>query len=147
MSTLRIWTPLLTEVLRYSALNTVNAVKICNGIMFDFYLGLPHVLLYTAHQSLPFTQNTARLQRSRATKVIYDSCIMNLHGCGCHHTMALVTRYNQQRSQTTWSYHSSSTHKKVYYSQASKYACGYSFIVVCYNIHLRLTIGILILIS
>ena len=24
-----------------------NAVKICNGIMFDFYLGLPHIIFHT----------------------------------------------------------------------------------------------------
>ena len=38
-STYRVWASPLTEVLCYSG----NAVEICNGIMFDFYPGLPHI--------------------------------------------------------------------------------------------------------
>ena len=36
----------LIEVLRYSALNTV---EIHNGIMLDFYPGLPHIHTYCKH--------------------------------------------------------------------------------------------------
>ena len=37
--TQRVWAPPVTEVLRYSV---SNAVMLLNGIMFDFYPGLPH---------------------------------------------------------------------------------------------------------
>ena len=36
------------EALRYSAsIERSNMVKICNGIMFNFYLGLPHMYVYS----------------------------------------------------------------------------------------------------
>ena len=40
---LHVGAPPLMQALRYSALNVVNTVELRNRILFDFYLGLPHI--------------------------------------------------------------------------------------------------------
>ena len=49
----------LTEVLRYSTSNMV--MLICNGIMFDFYPGLPHMVLATWTDIVQWLQSKALL--------------------------------------------------------------------------------------
>ena len=53
MSTQCIWALPLTEVLCYSTFEHSNAIKIRNGIMFNFYPGLPHICSINWHWQYP----------------------------------------------------------------------------------------------
>ena len=44
--TQHVWAPPVTQVLSYSVLNTEYEINVCNGIMFVFHPGLPHVHVF-----------------------------------------------------------------------------------------------------
>ena len=74
-STKHTWAPPLTEVQRYSS----DVIKICGGIILDFYIGLSHISTRVSFWQCTLIYNSYNnLHYANSASVIFNICILSL---------------------------------------------------------------------
>ena len=66
-----------------------NTIKICNVIMFDFYLGLPHVYIYCTAGNIGGELNLAAWRLEKRPSNLNPSNLSAIYACACAHIICM----------------------------------------------------------